>query len=163
MIWVLSLLQSRMVKGGILGQFHCWFGCVQMNLRRCMRCVVDSVHHREKTVASSGSCCLRLNITARLDTFWKVAFRSNATKTRDWSASAKYCVDLIFLLAPSLHPTPCWSAPAASVTDVRLAAITALSASRRIMRSGLCPPVGQRYERAMAAHERAWMTGWRGV
>ena len=70
-----------------------------------------------RTVASSRSCCPRLNIIARLETFWKAAFRSNATKTRDWSASAMYCMDLIILLAPSWHPTPCWSAPATAMTD----------------------------------------------
>ena len=41
----------------------------------CMRCVVEPVYHREKTVASSGSCCPRLRSMARLDTIWKAAFQ----------------------------------------------------------------------------------------
>ena len=60
-----------------------------------MRCVVEPVYHREKAVASSGSYCPKLNIIARLETFWKAALRSSATKTRVVSASAKYWMDLI--------------------------------------------------------------------
>ena len=76
------------------------------------RCVVEPVYHREKTVTRSRSSCPRLNSMARLETSWKVALRSSATKTRVVSASAKYWMDSIILLAPSWHPTPCWSVPA---------------------------------------------------
>ena len=116
----------------------------------CMRRVVEPVYHRENTVVRSRSCCPRLCSMWRLDIFWKAAFKSKATRTRDWSASAKYWMDLIILLAPSWHPTPCWSGPAAAMTDGFLAAMIALSASLRrkdIMRSGLCPPVVYRVAR----------------
>ena len=65
----------------------------------CLRCIKEPVYQREKTVASY--------IMERLETFWKVALRSRATRTRVVSASAKYWMDLIILFAPSWHPTPC--------------------------------------------------------
>ena len=65
-----------------------------------MRCVVEPVYHREKTVARSGWCCPRLCSMWRLDTFWRAAFRSRATRTQDWSASTMYWMDFIILLAP---------------------------------------------------------------
>ena len=74
----------------------------------CIRCVVDPVHHLEKTAASPGSCCSKLNSKARLETFWKAALRSGGTRTRVVSASAKYWMQSIMLFAPSWHPTRCW-------------------------------------------------------
>ena len=54
-------------------------------------------------------------------------------------------MDLVILLAPSRQPTRCLSVPAAALTDGFLAAMVALTASRRrndSMRSGRCPPCG---------------------
>ena len=145
MIWALSLLRTRMVRVGIPGQFHCWLGCARMSLHGACGvlwnpCTIGSRRWLVRGRVVRGCAA------------WSVWIHSERpplgpalTRTRDWSASAKYWIDLIILLAPSLHLTPCCKVPAASMTDFCLAAITTLRASRRrkdIMRSGLCPPVG---------------------
>ena len=64
-----------------------------------------SVPSGEKA-ARSGSVCSMLLSMSRRETVWKAALRSRATSTRVGSASARYWMVLIMVLAPSGRPTP---------------------------------------------------------